>query len=80
MESPNPYRLTDCPTCEGAGEIYFNHSYNNDPQQDDSAACPTCKGQGMMPEGTEAFDFEAAADDAAEAAMEALADYEADWR
>ena len=38
-----------CSTCDGAGDIFTNPTWNNDPQFEEDHPCPACGGAGVDP-------------------------------
>jgi DnaJ-class molecular chaperone len=38
-----------CETCGGAGDIFTNPTWNNDPQFEEDHPCPSCGGAGVDP-------------------------------
>lgn len=43
--------LPPCPTCGGSGEISWNPSWSGDPQEELSALCSDCHGDGVKQGG-----------------------------
>jgi len=37
-----------CPDCDGGGEVAWNPSPINDPQDVETERCPTCRGEGVI--------------------------------
>jgi len=66
--------LAPCPTCDGSCEVLFNHgpryAGGPDPQCDDWAVCPDCKGDGTQIRGDLELLADLAATHSADAARE----------
>ena len=55
LRAPTGYRRTSagltctCQQCDGGGEVHWNPSHVNDPQDVMTARCPRCRGEGVEP-------------------------------